>query len=412
MRPRCPRPLFATHTIGALLWLTVGSGTPIAAATMEEGLALKRAQRLPEAAQVFAALVDAHPNDVDAIEQLATVTGWLERHAEALAWWDRAIALAPDYAGLRVSRARVLYWMGRLDEAHAEIAACVDGPDARSRNDVDAWVLAGDIAQARRLPERAHLCYTRALAIDASSAAVQAKLRRVVMPKRWRLDAGGMLDSYHPASAATVQRGHEQTAFIQLGRQLGAEVTLAVGTDYAHQFGEVDWRYNAEVYWTPLPDWSFQARAAVTPDAEVLANWEGSAGADWQATPQLAGLLALRTADFAAERIVTVMPGLRWGDTTTVEARIFYTVSDVNPDTSAAMVKVATTVAERWQPYVLASYGEENQPPVGVARTASGVAGVTLTINDGLSLRLDGLYEWREDIHQRVSLGGGFTFRF
>ena len=61
---------------------------------------------------------------------------------------------------------------------------------------------------------------------------------------------------------------------------------------------------------------------------------------------------------------------------------------------------------------VLGSYGEENQPPVGVAKTATGAAGIVVDLTDGVAVRFDGLYEWREDIHTRVSLGGGVTLRF
>lgn len=390
-----------------LIVLLLSSALPLFSATMEDGLALKRAEDFPGAAKVFSELVSANPNDVDALEQFATVTGWMNRHAEALALWDRAIGLAPKYLELRVSRARVLYWMGRLPEADAAISEMLP----LLPNDPDAHELAGDIARARHDAVRARALYQQTMVLNPASTA-EKKAAALTMPKRWRQDAGGMLDFYHPASATVVQRGHEQTAYMQLGRQVSESVTLAVGSDYVHQFGEVDWRYNGEAYWTPTPEWSFQARAAVTPQAEVLANWEGLLGVDWQATTQVAGLLNVRTADFSAERIVTFMPGIRWGETTTIEARIFYTISDVNPDTNAAMVKVATNIAERWQPYVLVSYGEENQPPVGVAKTASGVAGVTVQVSNGLSLRLDGLYEWREDIHQRVSLGGGFTLRF
>lgn len=398
-----------SRRLAALWWFAL---MPLAAATMEEGLALKRAQDLPAAARVFSALVAANPKDVDALEQLATVTGWQERHAEALALWERAIVLAPDYAGLRVSRARVLYWMGRLDEARDQIVLLLSGPDAPSRRDLEAWILAGDIARARREPEAAYGYYTQALVLDATSELAQGKLRQVQLPRRWRLDAGGMLDSYHPASDTVVQRGHEQTAYLQLGRQVSDRLTLALGADYAHEFGEVDWRYNAEAYWSPRDDLSLQARAALTPQADVLANWEALVGADWRASSSVAVLLTVRASDFDAERIVTFMPGLRLGGTTTVEARVFYTISDVNDATSAAVLKVATTWREQWHPYALVSYGKENQPPVGVARTASAAAGMVVDVSPALSLRFDGLYEWREDIHRRVSLGGGVTFRF
>jgi YaiO family outer membrane protein len=390
----------------ALLLLSAAA-TPLCGATMEQGLALKRAQDLPAAARVFDELVIADPGNVDAIEQLATVTGWMGRHAEALILWQRAIALAPQYAGLRVGRARVLYWMGRLPEA----ASAIDEVLPLLPSDADAMELAGDIARARHQVVLARDHYLRAMALDPASGA-GGKMAALTPPRRWRADAGGMFDSYDPANTTVVQRGDEQSAYVQLGRQLGERFTLAGGADYAHQFSQVDWRFNLEGYWAPRSDLSIQARAALTPDAEVLADWEASLGADWRATSQVAGLLTVRTSDFASEHIVTWMPGLRFGEETTLELRLFYTVSDVQADTSAVLVKIATTIDGRWQPYALASYGEENQPPIGVAKTASGAIGTVIALDAGWALRIDGIYEWREAIHRRISLGGGATYRF
>lgn len=387
--------------------LVLSTAIPLVAATLEEGLALKRAQDLPGAARIFNELVNANPRDVDALEQLATVTGWMERHAEALTLWDRAIALAPEYHGLRVNRARVLYWMTRLPEAEAAISEVLP----RVPRDADAWELAGDIARARHEVTHARERYRQAIVLAPMSTAV-GKEAQLVRPRRWRLDAGGMFDDYETKADAPVQRDQEQTAFVQLGYQIGDDLTIAGGADYAHQFGQVDWRYNVEAYWSADEEWSFQARVAVTPQAEILAQWEALLATEWHVDPGFTPLLAVRTADYPDERIVTYMPGLRVGGRFTVEARLYHTTSDVNDATNAVVLRAGATIAGRWQPYVLGSYGEENQPPVGVATTASAAAGTVVRIDDAWSLRLDALYEWREDIHERVSLGGGFTLRF
>jgi YaiO family outer membrane protein len=394
---------FALRCVPLLMATTI----PLVAATLEEGLALKRAQDFPGAARIFNELVSANPKDVDALEQLATVTGWMERHAEALALWDRAIVLAPQYDGLRLNRARVLYWMGRLPEAEAAITEVLP----RMAQDADAWELAGDIARARHDVVRARERYRQAIMLAPMSTAVR-KEAQLVMPKRWRLDAGGMVDDYETKPDAPVQRDLEQTAYVQLGFQISDVLTIAGGADYAHQFGQVDWRYNVEAYWSADAEWSFQVRVAITPDAEILANWEALLATEWNPLIGVAPLLAVRTADYSDERIVTYMPGVRVGEQFTAEARLYYTTSDVNDSTMAGVLRFGATIAERWQPYILGSYGEENQPPVGVAITASAAAGTVVQINDALSLRFDALYEWREDIHERASLGGGFTLRF
>lgn len=395
-----------------LIPLLLSSLMPLAAATLEDGLALKRADRLADAAKVFKELLVANPKDVDALEQLATVTAWMGNHAEALPMWDRAIALAPQYHGLQVSRARLLYWMGYLDQAQAALDRWVIAVDAPCRGDFEAWILVGDVYRARRENAKAYAAYQQALTIDPEWRLVQGKLAHLAVPKRWRIDLGGMFDDYEPADDLVVQRDHEQTAFAQVGFRVTESFTLAGGTDYAHQFGEVDWRYNLEAYWSPDAAWSFQARAAVTPEADVLADWEGMVAVEWHALSAFTPLLNIRTAEFTAEHIITYMPGVRIGEWITAEARLYYTTSDVNDPTMAGMLRLGTTIAERYHPYVLGSYGEENQPPVGVAKTAAGVVGMSIDVTDAVTVRLDGLYEWREDIHTRVSLGGGVTLRF
>jgi YaiO family outer membrane protein len=383
----------------------------VSAATMEEGLAFKKAEKLPAAAQVFKQIIKDNPNNGEAIEQLAIVTGWMGDHTGALALWDQAIAVAPTSGLPKVGRARVLYWLSRLDDAQIAIDQAI----VVVKNDPETFELAGDIARARKDYSSAHRYYQEALRLNPQATAraqVEAKAAGLNLPLLWRIDLGAMFDDYHPANSTVVQRGHEQTGYAQLGRRINKDLTVAGGAEYSHQFGLVDWRFNGEAYWAVRDDVMLNVRGAVTPEAEVLSNWDALIGAEWQAYETATGLISIKTSDYDAESIVTFAPGVRVGSTITAEARIFYTISDVNPNTRAGMVKFSTRVAERWQPYVLGSYGEENQPPVGVAKTASVAAGTSVTLTRAWSLRLDSLYEWRENIHQRYSLGGGITYRF
>ncbi len=395
------------HSITLVSSLLILSVVTLHAATMEEGLAFKKAENFSAAAQIFREVMKANPNNSDAIEQLATVTGWMGDHVGALALWEQAIAKFPQRGLPKVGRARVLYWLSRLDDAQVAI----DQALVVVKNDPETFELAGDIARARHDHQTAYLHYQEALRLNPQATA-GAKTAGLILPLLWRIDVGAMFDDYHPASSTVVQRGHEQTGYAQIGRRITKDVTLAGGAEYSHQFGLVDWRFNGEAYWTARDNLMINVRGAITPEAEVLSNWDALIGADWQAYDMAAGLIAVKTSDYDAERIVTFAPGVRVGSTITAEARIFYTISDVNADTRAGMIKFSTRVAERWQPYVLGSYGEENQPPVGVAKTASVAAGTLVTLTRAWSLRLDSLYEWREAIHQRYSLGGGITYRF
>lgn len=394
----------------AMLALLAACAPVLMAATQEDGLALKRAGDFPGALAIFTALVAANPKNVDALEQLATLRGWTNDHAGALQGWNQALALAPHYGALRIGRARVLYWMNRLDEALAEIErAMVALPQ-----DADARELAGDIHRARHEPTAARERYLQAAALAPLSGAA-VKAAKVRIPRRWRLDAGGMIDDYRPANGQVVQRDEEQTAYVQLGRQFSDTVTVSGGADYAHEFGLVDWRFNLEGWWTATPDLTLNARAAFTPEADFLPEREGAVGGEWRASAVFIPLAIVRLSDYAAERVILLVPGVRIapvGLPFTVEARWFHAMSDVSRDTDAAVLRVDATLGDGVRAWVLGSYGRENQPPIGVATTSSVAGGLAIDLDESWTARFDLLWERREDVHRRMSVGYGLTTRF
>jgi len=66
------------------------------AASFEEGLALKKQEKLAEAEAVFAEIVREQPTDAAALAQWATLLGWLGRFDDSIAAWGRALAEKPD----------------------------------------------------------------------------------------------------------------------------------------------------------------------------------------------------------------------------------------------------------------------------------------------------------------------------
>ena len=95
------------YSISIVTSLLVLSVVSLHAATMEEGLAFKKAENFPAAAQVFREVMKESPNNSDAIEQLATVTGWMGDHVGALALWEQAIVRFPQRGLPKIGRARV-----------------------------------------------------------------------------------------------------------------------------------------------------------------------------------------------------------------------------------------------------------------------------------------------------------------
>src|SRR5690349_19434787 len=80
------------------------------AADFQRGMELKNAGKHNQAAQVFEEIVRANPNDADALEQLATLQGWLGKYSESVQTWLRALTLHPGNTDYQLGLSRVLYW--------------------------------------------------------------------------------------------------------------------------------------------------------------------------------------------------------------------------------------------------------------------------------------------------------------
>ena len=140
----------------------VGPADPVARLYL--GLALLRADRPEQAAEILEPLARTRPDDAFVLAALAETgfrSGDIETAFEQL---DAAIRLAPDEPGIRIRRAALLRRAGRFRLAVESLAALP--PDVRERRDVvqeltAGWLAldrpgdAGDAwaARARRAPE-------------------------------------------------------------------------------------------------------------------------------------------------------------------------------------------------------------------------------------------------------------------
>lgn len=154
--------------------------TPPAASRFEEALKLKKAGKHAAAASAFQAIAAGEPKNVDALEQLATLQGWLGKHDESLATWRRALSLAPDNSDLRLGLARVLYWKGERKESLDELATVLeDQPDS-----VEAWTLDGDVLMADGRPAEARKAYKRAKTLAPNDRDLDKKLAGTEPPRQ------------------------------------------------------------------------------------------------------------------------------------------------------------------------------------------------------------------------------------
>lgn len=164
--------------LGALLAL--GAAHAGSTAKFEKALKLKKEGKHAPAAEAFAAIVSAEPKNVGALEQLATLQGWLGKHDAALATWRKALKLAPDNSDLRLGLARVLYWKGDRKQALSELADVLDAqPES-----VEAWTLQGDIQLAADQVAAARKAYLKAKDLSPDDAELDKKLERTAPSKK------------------------------------------------------------------------------------------------------------------------------------------------------------------------------------------------------------------------------------
>jgi len=83
------------------------------------GIMAARAQRLKEAADLFARAAAARPQDADAHSNLGNVLKGLGRYPESLASYDGALALEPRFADVYTNPGNVFRQRGRIENALA-----------------------------------------------------------------------------------------------------------------------------------------------------------------------------------------------------------------------------------------------------------------------------------------------------
>ena len=168
-----PRHAEALHLLG-YLWFQKGDGAraldligrAIALQPANPGyrynraLILKETGRLEDAAADFREVARLQPSDADAWSDLGETLLSLGRPDDALAAWDRALALRPSPA-LDANRGVALRQLGRLDEALvAQDRALALGPA-----DAEAWSNRGNVLKDLGRLEEALASFDRALTL-------------------------------------------------------------------------------------------------------------------------------------------------------------------------------------------------------------------------------------------------------
>lgn len=152
---------------------------------LAEGLARFRGGRPGEAEAIYRHILNADPDQTDALHLLALVHKSMERHAEARALFERALRLRPDMSDARLNLATFLKSRGLNDQAAAQLRAAVTIDPALML----AWQVLGGIAleSGSAGHARALELLDRALALDPSHGEAHYQ-RGIVLRQMERVD--------------------------------------------------------------------------------------------------------------------------------------------------------------------------------------------------------------------------------
>lgn len=406
-----------------LLTAGLASGV-LAAASLDEGLALKKEGRLAEAETVFRAVATAAPADVEAATQLATVVGWQGRHDEAIPLWESARRLRPDDADLTLGLARVLYWSKRYDRAAAELDALL----AKMPKHVEVLLLRGDVAaaagdraMARSDGDRAmaRSFYHRAQRLAPGDPEVMKRLERLDATEP-PSDLSLRLDLTFGRDRFGSDRGRERSHAWSLAAGHKDYATVLVGFDSATPFGQREERWKVGLAGSPLPKVEAEAAYAWTSKLnEFNPDHEWSAGLGWQVLPWLQPVVDWRHSSYADDAIDLYRPGVRLRPVTwaTIETRYLMADSDRNHVNEGALARIAVDIgpaigsSATVEPYIGFSRGEEATPPLQPTMVSTYSSGVVVSGPRGGGVRLDWFLEDRQGQYKHVGMSIGFTLR-
>ena len=372
--------------------------------TMDEAMRLKKEQQLAPAAEIFKAIAVREPENVEALSQLATVEGWLQRYNDSIATWQRALALQPDNAEFHTGLARVLFWKGDLSRAEAEVNAAL----STHPYDLDALALMGDVKLARGQNRQARAYYLKAQEQNPDSADLKRKLVNALSPLRWRIDLGFGSDNYDNL------RGHEAGTYLQIGYKPNHLTDLWVQHQYLHHFSRVD--NSIEFGGARRFSKSFVANAnvAFTPHNDFEPNWRTHFGGDYQTLSWLAFTGDIKILAYDPGKVQTYMPGIRVRVRPWAEFSFRDGVSH-NLDqtiTTNWLLRGDFQLREGLALYTGYSRGVEDIPPLRSAFNEVYFTGVVWNASRHWGFRMDWAYEYRPAFYRRLSVSPGLSYRF
>ncbi|WAC20875.1 tetratricopeptide repeat protein [Luteolibacter sp. SL250] len=412
------------------------------AGNYERGLELKTAGNFSEAEKSLSAAVREKPEQVEAWFHYGTVLAWQERHAEALAAFDKGLAIAPDDYDLQVARARVLAWQGDYDRASAEleklalrnpadddvvvmqgrIAGWRDRPDEAevlylrviSRNpvQVDALTGLGDLERQRKNRAEARRYYEAAIAVDPSPDA-RRKLQELEEEKTRRVDFG--------VTGSTFD-GSSRSDWWSVWTQVGWDTSLGGfwgRIEQGERFGGMDTVLEAGWEGTPADGLTARLLLGGSPDASWAPEWYGEGGLAWKPLEKWPALVGeIRHAEYVPRGVLTFRTGLdfEFGGGWKSSARWIHQDFENGTPTNGWILSLGKTYDSGFGWRVGAASGAESLDGQtlenDVLRSRTWFAGISGPIGRSWGYRADIEFEDVDGGTDRRGLSIGFHHRF
>lgn len=373
----------------------------------QKGMDLKRQEKFEEAAQVFARIVQSQPKHVDALQQLATLQGWLNQYEESIQTWRRALALDPNNMELLIGLARVLTWNEDFYHAETEYRKALN----LNPNSYDALVGMGDIEMRREDPAEARKFYVRAQAMQPADADLKKKLAGAVPPLRFRVDLGYAYDDYSQT------RGSEAGTFVQFSRQYRAFHRMAawwLRHEWLHHFGGVDNTVYFGEAFRPFPAGAVQVELGLTPSNKFQSNWQGNLELDFPLNAFLTPSVTFRHYDYDGGGVQIYTPAVRFQPKPWAALIYKHSFSEniSGPATNSWQGQVEFNFREKVVTQIGYSNGDESLPPQSVAFNDVIFTNLIWNIGRHWGVRLDYSHERRPNFYTRNSTGFSLTAKF
>ena len=409
--------------IAALFMNLQGDPALAAAATEDFASHLGKAAEARDSGDFEAGLAAAEralalrPDDVEALRFHGTFLAFLERYDESLASLERARRLDPENLDVRLLIARVTSWSGDLPGAAEEVKEIRRRwPDSREARRLEARLayFSGRLSEAENL--------LRGLVeedpADSASRMLLDDVLRARAPARerpWRLDANYLFSTF---TREDRQDWHE--GFVQLSRAVGPGTTVLGRVEPHERFGVFDLHLVVGASHRAT-DWlSGYLEAGVTPRADFLERWAVAAGGavrlrrDDEVLGATVATLDYRHRDFPTGGVDAVTPGIQQY---LADGRLWLTVRLINTVNEDQDYTAGWLAQADWQAMdrlrLFAGLADAPETVDGeTVDTRSYFAGLAVGLDETRSLRLDYLFDDREDSYIRHVIGATVTQRF